>query len=178
MKHRVKKQRLGVKASHRKALKRNLVMSLFKFERIETTKAKAKAIQPIAEKMITRAKVDSVHNRRIIDKDLKDSAVLNKLFTEIAPRFQKRDGGYTRILKLGYRNNDAAEMVLLELVVKAGEEDSVESKKKSSKKEEVKKEETKKEEEVKVEPQEDSVEEANDVGVSEEETSADEKASE
>ncbi len=171
MRHRVKKQKLGVKASHRKALKRNLVTSLFKFERIETTRAKAKAIQADAEKMITRAKVDSVHNRRIIDKDIKDKAVLNKLFTDIAPRFAKRNGGYTRILKLGYRNNDAAEMVLLELVVKQGEEDN--SPKKSKESKPAKKESTKKEdikvEEVKVETKEAEVkEEANNVEVKDE----------
>jgi large subunit ribosomal protein L17 len=93
-----------------------MVTSLFAHERIRTTKAKAQAVRRTAEKMITRAKEDSVHNRRIIFKDVKDQAVLAKLFTDIGPRFKNRAGGYTRILKLGQRRGDASEMVLLELV--------------------------------------------------------------
>jgi large subunit ribosomal protein L17 len=93
-----------------------MVTSLFLEERIRTTKAKAQAIRRTAEKMITRAKTDSVHNRRIVGKDVKDKAALAKLFTDVAPRFAKRPGGYTRILKLGQRTGDASEMVLLELV--------------------------------------------------------------
>jgi large subunit ribosomal protein L17 len=96
-----------------------MVTSLFKHERIQTTKAKALEVRKTAEKMITRAKEDSVHNRRIIAKNIQDKDVLNKLFTEIAPRFTERPGGYTRILKMGFRQGDAAEMVLLELVEKA-----------------------------------------------------------
>jgi large subunit ribosomal protein L17 len=116
MKHRIGYNRLGRKESHRKALKRNMVTSLFRHERIRTTKAKAKEIRRVAEKMITRAKIDSVHNRRIIAADIKDKAIVAKLFTEIGPRYTNRPGGYTRILKIGYRNGDAAEVVLLELV--------------------------------------------------------------
>lgn len=119
MHNRVGFNRLGRKASHRRALRRNMVTSLFKHERIQTTKAKALEIRKTAEKMITRAKEDSVHNRRIIAKDIQDKDILNKLFTEIAPRFTERPGGYTRILKMGFRQGDAAEMVLLELVEKA-----------------------------------------------------------
>ncbi len=122
MKHRVSVNPLGRKPAHRKALHRNMVTSLFAHERIRTTKAKAQAVRRTAEKMITRAKVDSVHNRRIIFKDIKDDAVLAKLFTDIGPRFQDRAGGYTRILKLGQRRGDASEMVLLELVERAGGE--------------------------------------------------------
>ncbi|AFG36679.1 50S ribosomal protein L17 [Spirochaeta africana] len=116
MRHRVNYNPLSRTASHRKALHRSMVTSLFRHERIKTTKAKAKAIRRTAEKMITRAKVDSVHNRRMINRDIKDQEILNKLFTEIGPRFKQRPGGYTRILKLGPRPGDAAEMVLLELV--------------------------------------------------------------
>ncbi|MEE8441003.1 MAG: 50S ribosomal protein L17 [Spirochaetia bacterium] len=119
MKHRAGFNRLGRKPSHRKALHRNMVTSLFLHERIRTTKAKAQAIRRTAEKMITRAKVDSVHNRRMVGRDLKDKAVLAKLFVEIGPRFKERPGGYTRILKIGLRPGDAAEMVLLELVGEA-----------------------------------------------------------
>ena len=128
MHNRVGFNRLGRKASHRKALRRNMVTSLFKHERIQTTKAKALEVRKTAEKMITRAKEDSVHNRRIIAKNITDKNVLNKLFTGIAPRFTNRPGGYTRILKMGFRQGDAAEMVLLELVEKAGSEEEKKSK--------------------------------------------------
>jgi len=124
MNHRKGFNRLGRKASHRKALKRNMVMSLFKNERIKTTKAKAKEVRRDAEKMITRAKVDSVHNRRIVAKRITDKAILAKLFTDIAPRFVERPGGYTRILKLGQRQGDAAEVVILELVERKVKEEA------------------------------------------------------
>jgi len=110
-------------SAERSALLQGLVTSLFRYERIETTKAKALEARKMAEKMITRAKTDSVHNRRIVDKNLKDEAVLNKLFTEIAPANADRNGGYTRILKIGYRNGDAAEMCILELVEKTSKEE-------------------------------------------------------
>lgn len=134
MHNRIGFNRLGRKASHRKALHRNMVTSLFKHERIKTTKTKAMEIRKTAEKMITRAKVDSVHNRRIVAKAIWDKDILNKLFTEIAPRFTERPGGYTRVLKLGFRQGDAAEMVLLELVEKENAEEST-AKKPAAKKE-------------------------------------------
>jgi large subunit ribosomal protein L17 len=118
MNHRIGFNPLSRTSAERSALLQGLVTSLFKYERIETTQAKALEARRKAEKMITRAKVDSVHNRRIIDKNLKDKAILNKLFTEIAPLNIDRNGGYTRILKTGYRRGDAAEMCILELVVK------------------------------------------------------------
>lgn len=123
MRHKVGFKRLDVKESHRKALKRSLVTALFKYERIETTLVKAKAVQGMAEKMITRAKTDSVHNRRMIARDINDKAVLAKLFTDIAVRSAARAGGYTRVLKLGYRVNDAAPMAILELVDQKSEEE-------------------------------------------------------
>ena len=95
-----------------------MVTSLFRYERIETTKAKALEVRKMAEKMITRAKVDNVHNRRMIARDINDPAVLDKLFKEISPLFADRNGGYTRVLKTGYRLGDAADMVILELVEK------------------------------------------------------------
>jgi large subunit ribosomal protein L17 len=103
-------------AAHRKALHRSMVTSLFRNERIRTTKAKALEIRRTAEKMITRAKIDSVHNRRIVSGRLYDEGMVAKLFTDIAPRMKERNGGYTRILKLGERQGDAAEVVILELV--------------------------------------------------------------
>ena len=102
--------------AHRRAMSRNMVTSLFRYERITTTKSKAFEVRKSAEKLITRAKVDSVHNRREVAKFIADEKILNKLFTEIAPRMKERNGGYTRVLKLGYRQGDAADVVILELV--------------------------------------------------------------
>jgi large subunit ribosomal protein L17 len=116
MKHRRGFNPLERMAAHRKALHRNMVTSLFKYERIRTTKAKALEIRRTAEKLITRAKIDSVHNRRIVSARLFDEGIVAKLFTNIAPRMKDRNGGYTRVLKLGERVGDAAEVVLLELV--------------------------------------------------------------
>jgi large subunit ribosomal protein L17 len=93
-----------------------MVTSLFRYGRIRTTKAKAQEIRRSAEKLITRAKVDSVHNRRIVSSRLFDEGIVAKLFIDIAPRMKERPGGYTRILKLGERFGDAAEVVILELV--------------------------------------------------------------
>jgi large subunit ribosomal protein L17 len=103
-------------AAHRKALHRSMVTSLFRHERIRTTKAKALEIRRSAEKLITRAKIDSVHNRRIVSARLFDEGIVAKLFTNIAQRMKERNGGYTRIIKLGERLGDAAEVVILELV--------------------------------------------------------------
>jgi len=116
MKHKRGFNPLQRMSAHRKALHRNMVTSLFKQERIRTTKSKALAVRRTAEKMITRAKEDSVHNRRIVSGRLYDEAIVAKLFTVIAPRMKDRNGGYTRILKLGERDGDAAEVVILELV--------------------------------------------------------------
>ena len=116
MKHRRGFNPLERMAAHRKALHRNMVTSLFRYERIRTTRAKAFAVRRSAEKLITRAKVDSVHNRRIASSRLYDEGIVAKLFTDIAPRMKERPGGYTRILKLGERPGDAAEVVILELV--------------------------------------------------------------
>jgi large subunit ribosomal protein L17 len=93
-----------------------MVTSLFRYERIRTTKAKALAVRRSAEKLITRAKVDTVHNRRIVSSRLFDEGIVAKLFTSIAQRMKERPGGYTRIIKLGERQGDASEVVILELV--------------------------------------------------------------
>lgn len=103
-------------SAHRRAMSRNMVTSLFRYERITTTKAKALEVRKAAEKLITRAKVDSVHNRRVVAKFIADEKILNKLFTDISPRMKDRNGGYTRVLKMGYRQGDAADVVILELV--------------------------------------------------------------
>jgi len=116
MKHKRGFNPLQRMSAHRKALHRNMVTSLFKQERIRTTKSKALEIRRTAEKMITRAKEDTVHNRRIVSGRLYDEGIVAKLFTDIAPRMKERNGGYTRIIKLGERDGDAAEVVILELV--------------------------------------------------------------
>lgn len=124
-------------SAHRRAMSRNMVTSLFRFERITTTKAKAKEVRRAAEKLITRSKVDSVHNRRTAAKFIQDERVLNKLFTEIGPRMKDRNGGYTRILKLGFRQGDAADVVILELVdykLPSSEDDASAKDKKAEKK--------------------------------------------
>ena len=116
MNHRNGFNPLSRTTAHRRAMSRNMVTSLFRYERITTTKSKALEVRKSAEKLITRAKVDSVHNRREVAKFIQDEKILNKLFTEIGPRMKDRNGGYTRVLKLGYRQGDAADMVILELV--------------------------------------------------------------
>ncbi len=120
MKNRIGFNRLSRRPAHRKAMKRNMVTSLLLEERITTTQTKALEVRRMAEKMVTRAKEDSVHNRRMVGRDVKDKKALAKLFTEIGPRFKSRPGGYTRVLKLGPRQGDAAEMVLLEFVERSG----------------------------------------------------------
>jgi len=152
MKHRRGFNPLERMAAHRKALHRNMVTSLFRYERVKTTKAKALAVRRTAEKMITRAKVDSVHNRRIVSSRLYSEGMVAKLFTVIAPRMKDRNGGYTRILKIGERLGDAAQMVILELVdykldVEGGtKKKEAKAKDKADKKEADKKEADKKEE--------------------------------
>lgn len=102
--------------AHRRAMSKNMVTSLFRYERITTTKSKAQEVRKAAEKLITRAKVDTVHNRRQAARYIQDEIILAKLFKDIGPRMKDRNGGYTRILKLGFRQGDAADMVILELV--------------------------------------------------------------
>ena len=116
MRHRKKGRELSRTATHRKALLRNLVTSLFRHERVETTTAKAKELRPYAARLITLARRGDVHSRRLAGRKIQDREVLGKLFEDIAPRYEERPGGYTRILKVGHRKGDAAEMSLIELV--------------------------------------------------------------
>jgi len=110
------KRKLGRRSAPRKALFRSLVTALFEYGRIETTEIKAKEARSLAEKMITLAKKGDLHSRRQAAEVITDPAVLQKLFDEIAGRYTERNGGYTRIMKLGPRRGDAAPMVILELV--------------------------------------------------------------
>ena len=118
MRHRKKRNKLSRDSAHRKALLTNLSRQLIEHERIQTSQAKAKAVKPEVEKLITLAKRGDLHARRQAISTLghPDKGVIYKLFAEIAPRYSARPGGYTRILKLGPRSSDATEMVYLELV--------------------------------------------------------------
>jgi len=116
MKHARAGKKLGRDASHRRALYSNLAGALITHGRIQTTEAKAKAVKPFAEKMITLGKRGDLSARRLALSELRSQDVVHELFAEVAPRFSDRPGGYTRIVKLGPRQGDAAEMVYLELV--------------------------------------------------------------
>jgi len=116
MRHGRTGKKLGRDASHRRALYANLACSLIEHGRIRTTEAKAKAVKPYAEKMITLGKRGDLHARRLAMAELRSNDVVHKLFSEVAPRFAERNGGYTRVVKLGPRQGDAASMALLELV--------------------------------------------------------------
>jgi large subunit ribosomal protein L17 len=108
--------RFGGNAAHQKAMLANLVASLIAAEAIVTTEAKAKALRPVAEKLITKARAGGVHNQRQVVAFLRDKDMANKLFSEIGPRFSQRSGGYLRILKLGPRPGDNAPMARVEFV--------------------------------------------------------------
>jgi len=117
MRHKVSGRKLNRSPAHRKMLYRNLVTSLFRYERIETTVPKAKEARSLAEKLITFAKRGDLHARRQVARKLTDPQVLQKLFDDIGPRYAERPGGYTRILRLnGFRKGDNAELAILELV--------------------------------------------------------------
>jgi large subunit ribosomal protein L17 len=108
--------RLGGSSSHQKAILANLATSLFEHGRIKTTEAKARALRPYAEKLVTHAKKGSLHNRREVMKKIRDKDVVHTLFAEIGPFFADRDGGYTRIIKVEARKGDNAPMAVIELV--------------------------------------------------------------
>ena len=116
MKHKNGFNPLSRTTAHRRALHRNMVTSLFKYERITTTKQKAMEVRRTAEKLITRSKVDTFNNRRHAAKYIWDDDIVKKLFSDIGPRMKDRNGGYTRILKIGFREGDAADVAILELV--------------------------------------------------------------
>jgi large subunit ribosomal protein L17 len=116
MRHRRAGKKLGRDSAHRRALYSNLAGALIEHGRIKTTVAKAKAVKPLAEQMITLGKRGDLHARRLALAELRSQDVVHQLFAEVAPRFADRPGGYTRIVKLGPRQGDAAEMVYLELV--------------------------------------------------------------
>ncbi|MEE4541824.1 50S ribosomal protein L17 [Streptomyces sp. V4-01] len=108
--------RLGGSAAHEKLLLANLAKSLFEHGRITTTEAKARRLRPVAERLITKAKKGDIHNRRQVLQQITDKSIVHTLFTEIAPRYENRPGGYTRITKIGGRRGDNAPMAVIELV--------------------------------------------------------------
>jgi large subunit ribosomal protein L17 len=116
MRHHKSGRKLNRNSSHRKAMFSNMANSLFDHEIIKTTLPKAKELRRVAEPLITLAKNDSVANRRSAFSKLRDKEMVGKLFNELAPRYKERPGGYTRILKCGFRSGDAAPMAYIELV--------------------------------------------------------------
>ena len=129
MRHQRAGKKLGRDSAHRRALYANLAGALIEHGRIRTTETKAKAVRPIAEKMITLGREGSIHSRRQALAYLRTQEIVHKLFSEVAPRFKDRPGGYTRIVKLGPRQGDSAPMAYLELVdfVPGGEQHEGES---------------------------------------------------
>ena len=132
MRHRHSGRKLGRTGSHRMAMLRNMVTSFLDKEKIVTTVPKAKELRPFAEKIITLGKQESLHARRRALAIIRKKSVVHKLFDTLAPRYADRHGGYTRIIRLGYRKGDSAEMALIELV--DGETESVVEEGKKSKK--------------------------------------------
>ena len=116
MRHRNAGRQLNRNSSHRAAMFKNMTTSLFRHEVIKTTLPKAKELRRVAEPLITRAKNDSVANRRLVFNRLRDRDMVSKLFNELGPRYKERPGGYLRILKCGYRAGDSAPMAIVELV--------------------------------------------------------------
>jgi large subunit ribosomal protein L17 len=116
MRHRAKGRQLSRTSSHKRALLNNMAASLFEHGRVVTTEAKAKELRPFAEKLITLARRGDLHARRLVERRIKDRETLGKLFSEIGPRFAARPGGYTRILKMGHRAGDGADIARIELL--------------------------------------------------------------
>lgn len=116
MRHLKKRIKLSRQTSHRNAVLVNLCKAVIRHGRIKTTKTKAKMVQPYIEKLVTRAKDNTLHNKRIVASRMKSWDIIPKLFDKIGPAFKERPGGYTRIIKLGFRNSDGAEMVIFEFI--------------------------------------------------------------
>jgi len=116
MRHKKKGRKLGRTSAHRKAMLSNMVTSLFEHEKIKTTEPKSKELRRTAEKLITLAKRGDLHARRLAARKVHDKEILQKLFDDIGPRYSERNGGYTRIIKLGTRFGDGAHMAVIELV--------------------------------------------------------------
>lgn len=164
MRHKRIGRKLGVTTKHRKAMFRNMVTDLFRFDKIRTTDTRAKELRRIAEKLITLAKDGSLHKRRQAAAYIRDNEVLKKLFDEIAPKFKDRPGGYTRITKLGFRRGDSSPISIIELV-----EEEFKPKKKKAKAAPKKKETRATEAEAAAKARSSKKESAEDLGLIEEE---------
>lgn len=116
MRHNAKGRQLSRTSTHKKAMLNNMAASLFAHGGVTTTQAKAKELRPFAERLITLARRGDLHSRRLVERKIKDRDITHKLFTEIGPRFAARPGGYTRILKLGHRVGDGADVAKIELL--------------------------------------------------------------
>jgi len=116
VRHRVSGRKLSRPTAHRMALLRNIVTDLLRHETVQTTEAKAREVRRLAEKVITRGKKGSLHDRRLAAAVLTDDGIVRKLFDELGPRYESRAGGYTRMVKLGQRKGDAAPMAIIELM--------------------------------------------------------------
>ncbi len=130
MRHKVRGRKFGRERDHRRLLMRNLVSSLVEHGRINTTQTKAKELRGLAERLITYGKKDTIHHRRLAYKVLQNRDLVKKVFDELAPRYQSTEGGYTRVLKNGYRKGDSAPMAIIEFVQK---EETLEKKEKKIK---------------------------------------------
>jgi large subunit ribosomal protein L17 len=129
MRHKRSIPKLGVKTHHRKAMLSNLATSLLDHGQIQTTAARAKALVPVVSHLITVAKKDDVHARRMAATTIKNKAVLKKLFGEVAPEFKERSGGYTRVIKSGFRKGDGASMAIVQLILETKNAEEKEEKK-------------------------------------------------
>ena len=116
MRHRKKKTTLDREASHRRLLLKNLATSLVLYDKVKTTEAKAKAMRPFVEQLVTRAKTPTLANRRLLVAHLLTEGAVRKMFEVIGPRYKERNGGYTRITKIGVRRGDSAKMAVIEFV--------------------------------------------------------------
>ncbi|MBI9031013.1 50S ribosomal protein L17 [bacterium] len=125
MRHRVRGRKFGLESDHRKAMLHNLVKSLIEHGRINTTLARAKEMRSLAERCVTYAKKNDIHNRRLAYKILQDRDLVKRLFEEIAPNYTTRNGGYTRVLKAGNRRGDNAPMAIIEFVDEVGKKEVI-----------------------------------------------------
>ena len=132
MRHRVSGRKFGRESGHRKLMLKNLVKSLVEHGRINTTVAKAKEIRGLAERLITYGKKNTVHHRRLAYKILQNRTLVKKVFDELAPQYSNREGGYTRVLKAGFRRGDSAAMAIIEYIQKEKEKIDTKNKKKKS----------------------------------------------
>ena len=135
MRHRMANKKLNRTSEHRKALLKNMLNSLIKYEQIKTTLPKAKFLKPQADKIITLGKKDSLHNTKLLASQLQDINVANKVKKTLSKRYEKRSGGYTRIIKAGFRYGDNAPMAIIEFVDRDIEAKRVDKKKKETTKE-------------------------------------------